>query len=100
MYTGMWRRPSCTPRVWPTMSGVIVLARAQVLTRRFSPLWFIRTIFSSRLASMYGPFFAERVIMSPLGPRAGDRRAPTPDPRQLTTVVLYRLPAGRGGGHE
>src|SRR5205823_11808582 len=52
MYTGMWRRPSCTPMVWPTMSGVTVLLRAQVLIRRFSFLEFILLLFSSRGAAL------------------------------------------------
>src|SRR5215212_1540163 len=52
--------------VWPTMSGVTLLLRAQVLMSRFSFLEFILLIFSSRFASMYGPFFEERVIPTPI----------------------------------
>jgi hypothetical protein len=37
MYTGTWRRPSCTAIVCPTICGKITDARDQVLITRFSP---------------------------------------------------------------
>src|SRR5436190_11477219 len=56
-YTGTCLRPSCTARVWPTMSGVTVLRRDHVLMTLRSPAAFIASTFSRRWSSMNGPFF-------------------------------------------
>src|SRR6185436_3009486 len=55
-------RPLYTARVWPTISGVIVERRDQVLTTLRSRASFICSIFLSRWASMKGPFLSDRAI--------------------------------------
>src|SRR6266540_1265713 len=62
MYTGTCLRPSCTAMVWPTMSGMIVERRDQVLITRLSRLRFRSSIFFSKWSSTKGPFFRERPI--------------------------------------
>src|SRR5690349_11173757 len=54
--------PLCTASVWPTNSGEIVDARAQVLMTFFSPRVFMSRTLSSSFVSMNGPFFSERDI--------------------------------------
>src|SRR2546428_13426033 len=61
--TGTCLRPSCTPTVWPTISGKIVESRAHVRTTFLSLLALSLAIFSCRLGSMYGPFLSERDIL-------------------------------------
>ena len=46
-YTGMNFFPLCTAIVWPTISGITVERRDQVLTTFFSLARFIASIFSS-----------------------------------------------------
>src|SRR5690606_5263856 len=59
--------------VCPTMSGMIVERRDQVLMSFFSPLAWRASIFLSRCSSTNGPFFSERGIGSP--PRAAGAAA-------------------------
>jgi hypothetical protein len=54
--------PLYTASVWPTISGVIVERRDQVLTTLRSRASFICSIFLSRWASMKGPFLSDRAI--------------------------------------
>ena len=66
MYTGMNLFPLCTATVWPTKSGEITDALAQVLTTDFLLVSFIANTFLSNLKSIKGPFFNERIIIIPL----------------------------------
>src|SRR5438552_225213 len=59
--TGTWTLPLWTAIVRPTKSGVIVLARAQVLMMVRSSLPSAATFLAS-LKSMNGPFFSERLM--------------------------------------
>ena len=61
-YTGMNFFPLCTAIVWPTISGMTVERRDQVLMTFFSPLRFMTSTFSSSGTSTNGPFFNERDI--------------------------------------
>src|ERR1700733_7549100 len=61
-YTGMCLRPSWTARVWPTMSGMIVDRRDQVLMTFLSPLAFRASTFFNRWSSTKGPFLRLRGI--------------------------------------
>src|SRR5262245_30799822 len=54
--------PLWTMNVWPTHSGTIVQARAQVVTGSFTPDWFCRSTLPYNLASTNGPFFRDRPI--------------------------------------
>ena len=63
MYTGTCLRPSCTANVWPSMSGIIVLRRDQVLITLRSPLAFIASNFLRRCSSTNGPFLRLRDII-------------------------------------
>src|SRR5438046_3942866 len=60
MYTGTCLRPSCTATVWPTMSGMIVERRDQVLMTRRSPAAFWASTFFRRWSSTNGPFLRLR----------------------------------------
>src|ERR1700730_15035293 len=62
MYTGTNFRPLCTAIVWPTISGVTVERRDQVLMTFFSRSRFIVSTFFARWSSTKGPFFSERAI--------------------------------------
>src|SRR5688500_3230937 len=66
MYTGMNLFPLCTAIVWPTKSGMIIDARDQVFTTRFSLRWFISWIRARSRSSTKGPFLSERAISPPL----------------------------------
>src|SRR5215218_1825013 len=55
-------RPLCTASVCPTISGITVERRDQVLITFFSLARFITSTFSSRWVSTNGPFFSERLI--------------------------------------
>ena len=55
-YTGTNLLPLCTAIVCPTISGRIVERRDHVRMARFSALFSIARIFSSRCASTNGPF--------------------------------------------
>src|ERR1700730_837252 len=48
--------------VWPTNSGTMVQARAQVLIGAFWPCWFSRSTFKNNLGLMKGPFFNDLPI--------------------------------------
>src|SRR5437867_9805309 len=58
-YTGMNFFPLCTASVWPTISGMTVERRDQVLMTLFSAPRFITSIFSSSEVSTNGPFFSD-----------------------------------------
>src|SRR5690606_13647138 len=60
MYTGTCLRPSWTAIVWPTMSGMIVERRDQVLMTFFSPFSLRSSTLVNRCPSTNGPFFSER----------------------------------------
>src|SRR5688500_18244534 len=66
MYTGMNLFPLCTAIVWPTKSGMIIDARDEVFTTRFSLRWFISWIRARSRSSTKGPFLSERAISPPL----------------------------------
>src|SRR5262245_57754316 len=72
-YTGTCLRPSWTATVWPTMSGMIVERRDQVLMTFFSPLALSSSTLRSRWSSTKGPFFRERGMGLP--PRAAGTAA-------------------------
>src|SRR5688572_19359612 len=55
--------PLCTARVWPTMSGVMVDLRDQVLTTFLSNLRLRSSIFLRRGSSTKGPLLTERAIV-------------------------------------
>ena len=63
MYTGMNFFPLCTASVCPTISGITVERRDQVLMTFFSDPRFITSIFSSSGVSTNGPFLSERPII-------------------------------------
>src|SRR4029079_12052174 len=54
--------PLCTASVWPTISGITVERRDQVLITFFSPPRFITSIFSRSGTSTKGPFFSDLLI--------------------------------------
>src|SRR3954464_3573830 len=58
-YTGMNLRPLCTAIVCPTISGITVDRRDQVLMTFFSPPRFITSTFSSSGTSTNGPFLSD-----------------------------------------
>src|SRR4029077_19035353 len=62
-YTGMNFRPLWTAIVWPTMSGMIVERRDQVLTTFFSRVVLRAATFFMRWSSTKGPFLIERDIV-------------------------------------
>ena len=55
--TGTNLLPLCTAKVWPTNSGVTVLARDHVFITRFSFRSFIARTFFCSASRTYGPFF-------------------------------------------
>src|SRR6478672_11801828 len=55
--------PLCTASVWPTISGITVERRDQVLMTFFSEPRFITSIFSRSEVSTNGPFLSERLII-------------------------------------
>src|SRR6266571_3041161 len=75
---GTWRRPSCTPMVWPTKSGKMVESRDQVLSTFFSAPRFMVWTRASRRASTYGPFLTDLDIYLPV-------------PRLRTIIFSVRL---------
>src|SRR6185436_15446482 len=62
MYTGMNFLPLWTAIVWPTISGITVERRDQVLMTFLSVAWFMASTFSRRWTSMNGPFFSDLPI--------------------------------------
>ncbi len=63
--TGTCLRPSCTAIVWPSMSGMIVDRRDQVLITFLVPFSFWTSTFLSRWSSTNGPFFRLRGMSDP-----------------------------------
>src|SRR5437588_10097540 len=96
---GTCLRPSWMATVWPTMSGKIVEARAQVRITFLSRAAFILVIFSCRFLSMYGPFFSERLNLFLL-PAADDQavgsflRLPRAVAERRLAPGRLRVPAG------
>src|SRR3954463_1012143 len=87
MYTGTCLRPSCTAMVWPTISGMIVERRDQVLMTRFSLVAFRSSTFLSRWPSTNGPFLRLRGMCVPyLSPRAAG--ASTTDDELVGVLAL------------
>src|SRR5690606_41485237 len=75
-YTGTCLRPSCTAMVCPTMSGMIVDRRGQVLMTVFWPFSLRSTTFLRRWASPNRPYLRLRGSVLPRSdhtrrPRAG-----------------------------
>ena len=98
-YTGTCLRPSWTAIVWPTMSGMIVERRDQVLMTRRSPAAFWASTFFSRWSSTNGPFFRLR-DMDYLRPLPVRRRRTMSCLRRLVLVAgaaLGLAPRGHGG---
>ena len=62
-YTGMNFFPLCTASVWPTISGITVERRDQVLMTFFSFARFITSTFSRSGVSTNGPFFSDLLMM-------------------------------------
>jgi hypothetical protein len=60
--TGTCLRPSCTAIVCPSMSGVIMERRDQVLMTFLEPFSLATSTFLSRWSSTNGPFFKLRGI--------------------------------------
>src|SRR3984885_7814158 len=58
--TGTCRRPLCTAMVKPTMSGMTMERRDQVLIGRRSFFWLAVCTFLAKCKSTNGPFFSER----------------------------------------
>ena len=56
--------PLWTMNVWPTNSGMIVQARAQVVIGSLMPDSFCRSTLPNSFASTYGPFLSERPMLS------------------------------------
>jgi hypothetical protein len=71
-YTGTCLRPSCTAMVWPTMSGMTVERRDQVLMTLRSPAAFMASTFSRRWSSTNGPFLRLRGMVPTSVRRAYD----------------------------
>ena len=61
-YTGMNFFPLWTAMVWPTISGITVERRDQVLMTFFSLARFSDSSFSSSEVSTNGPFFSDLLI--------------------------------------
>src|SRR5208283_342489 len=65
--TGTCRRPLCTAMVKPTMSGMTMERRDQVLIGRRSFFWLAVCTFLAKCKSTNGPFLSERgTAISPL----------------------------------
>src|SRR3989304_2412168 len=64
--TGMNFRPLCTANVYPTISGVMVERRDQVLMIFLSPVSTALRNFRARPSSTYGPFLMDRPTSKPL----------------------------------
>src|SRR5256885_447372 len=66
MYTGTNLRPLWTASVWPTISGVTVERRDQVLMTFLSRSRFIASTLLIRWSSTKAPFLTERAMLSPV----------------------------------
>src|SRR5205807_6964562 len=86
MYTGTCLRPSWTAMVCPTMSGMIVDRREQVLMTRFSLRLFSSSTLRSRWSSTNGPFFRLRGTSSPPSAPGAALAAPADD--QLVGLLV------------
>src|SRR5262245_26107012 len=75
-YTGMNFFPLCTAIVCPTISGMTVERRDQVLMTFLSPPRFMTSIFSTSGMSTNGPFFSDLDILVPAS-AAGLKTRPT-----------------------
>ena len=64
-YTGMNLRPLCTAIVCPTMSGMTVERRDQVLMTFFSRVAFSAATFFDQVVVHERPFLIERAMSSP-----------------------------------
>ena len=80
--TGTCRRPSCTPIVNPTISGMIIDALAQVRITVLAPERCTCSTCFISLGCTYGPFFIDRDILA----------SPRPTHNKFTRSFL--LPAG------
>src|SRR5690348_9361550 len=94
MNTGTCLRPSCTAIVCPSMSGMIVERRDQVLITFLLPLSFCTSTFLSRWSSTNGPFFKLRGISFSSGPLALLLRPTAPHDQ----AVAFLHPAGTALG--
>src|SRR3972149_3020042 len=82
-YTGTCLRPSWTAMVWPTISGITVERRLQVLMTLLSPDLAARSTLASRCSSTKGPLESDLLTAVPH----------TADSRQLT-VDSFGLKTG------
>src|SRR3989440_8352304 len=85
--TGTCLRPSCTAIVCPSISGMIVERRDQVLMTFLEFRSFCTSTFLSRWSSMNGPFFRLRGILRLPSSAALAVRVAAPDD-QLVTGLL------------
>src|SRR6476661_7240120 len=76
--------PLCTAMVWPTISGMTVDRRDQVLMTFFSPPRFMTSTFSRSGTSTNGPFFSDLLIS------VASNKLPTPAARSLSSASLTR----------
>src|SRR5690554_1137612 len=80
--------------VCPTMSGMMLERRDQVLMTFFSPLLLSASTLRSRCSSTKGPFFSERgMSVVPHGSTSGPALAATPDDVLVGGVVALAGPA-------
>src|ERR1700727_773540 len=79
--------------VWPTMSGMIVERRDQVLITRFSFFSFSPSTFFNRWSSTKGPFFRLRGISVLYSGLASCAAAATTSDDQLVGGLLARTSA-------
>src|SRR4051794_7915446 len=95
MNTGTCLRPSCTAIVWPSMSGMIVERRDQVLITFLVPLSFWVSTFLSRWSSTNGPFLRLRGIPYVLTLLVGPATAHDQRVARLTATGAALRLAGR-----
>ena len=69
--TGMKRRPLCTAKVNPTISGTTVDRRDHVLITFFSPPSMSTFTFFMRCSSTKGPFLTDLATLASVTYRAG-----------------------------
>src|SRR5688572_15843664 len=92
-YTGMNFFPLWTAIVCPTISGITVDRRDQVLMTFFSLARFIDSTFSSSGVSMKGPFFSERLISISRCGLAPHLLGPSLDDEAIRVLPVARLEA-------
>src|SRR5689334_10602835 len=88
-------RPLWTAIVWPTMSGMIVDRRDQVLTTLFSRVVLRAATFFIRWSSTKGPFLIERDIVLSL--RLAAPHDEIVGPLVVASLHALGLPAPRRG---